>query len=52
MKKQTDSQIAKKERDEIIKNAESAYRRGEISAAFLAWYRRFTAKELLRMKTK
>ena len=35
---------AKKERAEQIKNAQAAYKRGEITAEFLAWYRRFTAK--------
>lgn len=38
---------AKAERDEIIRNAESAYRRHEITAAFLLWLRIYTAKELL-----
>ena len=37
---------AEKERAEQIKNAEQAYKRGEITAEFLAWYRRFTAKAI------
>ncbi len=38
------------ERDEIIKNAEAAYKRGEITAEFLLWYRIYTAKELALAK--
>lgn len=34
------------ERAEQIKNAEAAYKRGEISAEWLAWYRQFTAKAI------
>jgi hypothetical protein len=38
---------AEKERAEQIANAEAAYKRGEITAEFLAWYRTFTAKAIL-----
>ena len=34
------------ERAEQIANAEAAYKRGEITAEFLAWYRQFTAKAI------
>jgi hypothetical protein len=37
---------AEKERAEQIKNAEDAFKRKEITAEFLAWYRRFTAKAI------
>ena len=33
--------------DECIRNAEAAYKRGEVTAEWLAWYRVFLAKELL-----
>jgi hypothetical protein len=42
---------AEKERAEQIANAEAAFRRGEITAEFLAWYRRFTAKAILDAAT-
>jgi hypothetical protein len=35
------------ERDEIIRNAEAAYKRGELSAEDLLWLRIYTAKDLL-----
>ena len=34
------------ERAEQIKNAEAAYKRGEVTAEWLAWYRQFTAKAI------
>ena len=36
------------ERAEQIKNAEAAYKRGEITVAQLLWYRIITAKYLLK----
>ena len=36
----------KQERAEQIKNAEAAYKRGEITAAELLWYRIITAKAI------
>jgi len=38
------------ERAEQIKNAEAAYKRGEISAAELLWYRIITAKAILTLE--
>ena len=38
------------ERKEIIRNAENAYKRGEVSSEFLGWYRVYTAKECLTVK--
>lgn len=43
---------AEKERAEQIKNAEAAYKRKEITADFLGWYRRFTAKAITTMPKK
>lgn len=37
----------KEERDEQIRNAEAAYRNGEITLFDLLWYRIITAKYLL-----
>ena len=34
------------ERTEQIKNAEAAYKRGEVTADWLAWFRQFTAKAI------
>ena len=34
------------ERAEQIKNAEAAYKRGEVTADWLAWFRRLTAKAI------
>lgn len=34
------------ERAEQIKNAEAAYKRGEVTADWLAWFRQFTAKAI------
>lgn len=39
----------KQERDQIIRNAEAAYRKGEISMADLLWLRIITAKYLLKV---
>jgi hypothetical protein len=39
---------ANQERKQIIKNAEAAYRRHEITAAFLLWLRIYTAKFLVK----
>jgi len=39
---------AEKERAKIIRNAESAYRTGEINAVQLLWIRIITAKYLLK----
>ena len=44
--KQTKQTPAQKERAEQIRNAEAAFKRGEITAEFLAWYRTFTAKAI------
>ena len=38
---------AEKERAEQIANAEAAFRRGEITAAQLLWYRIITAKYIM-----
>ena len=42
--KTTKQTPAQKERAEQIKNAEAAYRKGEITAEQLCWYRIVTAK--------
>lgn len=34
------------ERAEQIKNAEAAYKRGEVTADWLAWFRQLTAKAI------
>lgn len=40
------------ERDEIVRNAEQACKKGEITKEFLLWLRIFTAKHLERNKKK
>ena len=47
MNKKLNQQAAQKERDEIIKNAEDAYHKGEITAEDLLMIRIITAKAIL-----
>jgi hypothetical protein len=47
MNTKADQQAAQKERTEQIKNAEAAWRAGEITAAQLLWYRIITAKYIM-----